>query len=108
MNLKNCINRMNWKKVKGQTPPIRYIRDKITKITHDFSYGAKWSKENRATDTVKQPAVRFSLDYGRSPHVRARARGQTSPYTIYTRQNHENHARFSIFYNLEQKGLNFI
>ena len=79
MNLKNCINRMNWKKVKGQTPPIRYIRDKITKITHDFLYGAKWSKESRATDTVKQSAVRFSLDYGRSPHVRARARGQTTP-----------------------------
>lgn len=44
-------------------------------------------------------------DYGRSPHARAHAR--ILPHTIYTNQNHKNHAGFSNFYNLEQKGLLF-
>lgn len=37
---------------------------------------------------------------------RARSRAWTDyPSTIYTSQNHKNHAGFSNFYNLEQKGL---
>ncbi len=37
---------------------------------------------------------------------RARSRAWTNyPSTIYTSQNHKNHAGFSNFYNLEQKGL---
>ncbi len=39
---------------------------------------------------------------------RARSRAWTDyPSTIYTSQNHKNHAGFSNFYNLEQKGLLF-
>lgn len=39
---------------------------------------------------------------------RARSRAWTDyPSTIYTSQNHKNHAGFSNFYNLEQKGLFF-
>lgn len=39
---------------------------------------------------------------------RARSRAWTDyPSTIYTNQNHKNHAGFSNFYNLEQKGLLF-
>ena len=42
----------------------------------------------------------------RSPHALVSQR-VNFPHTIYTSQNHKNHAGFSNFYNLEQKGLFF-
>lgn len=44
----------------------------------------------------------FSLITGGAP---TRARARILPHTIYTNQNHKNHAGFLNFYNLEQKGL---
>lgn len=46
------------------------------------------------------------LGYGRSPCALVSQR-VNFPHTIYTNQNHKNHAGFSNFYNLEQKGLLF-
>lgn len=46
----------------------------------------------------------FSLTTGEALTC-ALARVDRLPHTIYTNQNHKNHAGFSNFYNLEQKGL---
>jgi hypothetical protein len=46
----------------------------------------------------------FFLGYGEALTC-ALARVDRLPHTIYTNQNHKNHAGFSNFYNLEQKGL---
>lgn len=48
----------------------------------------------------------FSLTTGEALTC-ALARVDRLPHTIYTNQNHKNHAGFSNFYNLEQKGLFF-
>lgn len=48
----------------------------------------------------------FFLGYGEALTC-ALARVDRLPHTIYTNQNHKNHAGFSNFYNLEQKGLFF-
>lgn len=48
----------------------------------------------------------FSLATAKSSRARSRA-WTDYPSTIYTSQNHKNHAGFSDFYNLEQKGLLF-
>lgn len=48
----------------------------------------------------------FFLGYGEALTC-ALARVDRLPHTIYTNQNHKNHAGFSNFYNLEQKGLLF-
>lgn len=48
----------------------------------------------------------FSLATAKPSRARSRA-WINYPSTIYTNQNHKNHAGFSNFYNLEQKGLLF-
>lgn len=64
-----------------------------------------WNNVNRVTTADEQPKPGFSLATAKPPRAGLSAR--ILPHTIYTNQNHKNHAGFSNFYNLEQKGLLF-
>ena len=98
--MKNFTSKMNLNGIKGQTPPIRYIRDEITKITHDFSYGAKWSKNNRATDTAERSEPGFPLITGGAP-----ARWSLSAYTSPIRYIRDKITKIT---HEEQKGLKIL
>ena len=75
----------------------RYLNENRTALN--------WNNINRVR-LQKNSQPGFFLGYGRSPCALVSQR-VNFPHTIYTSQNHKNHAGFSNFYNLEQKGLFF-
>jgi hypothetical protein len=75
----------------------RYLNENRTALN--------WNNVNRARLCRTADPV-FPLATAKPSRARSRA-WTDYPSTIYTSQNHKNHAGFSNFYNLEQKGLFF-